>query len=77
MCEFIGHTDNDKTERAGRRFFHFFKSPNMTVDAEVVYEITAHQHRNGEPNADSVQTIKQDISSRWNCRRSITKGFKV
>jgi len=63
MCEFIGHTDNDKTERAGKRFFPILLSQsNMTVDqGGCVYEIPAISTSMGT-NADSVQTIKQDIT---------------
>lgn len=63
MCEFIGHTDKDKTERAGKRFFPILLSQsNMTVDAGgCVYEIPAISTSMGT-NGDSVQTIKQDIT---------------
>tara|TARA_B100001115_G_scaffold181686_1_gene176392 strand:+ start:26153 stop:28708 length:2556 start_codon:yes stop_codon:yes gene_type:complete len=63
MCEFIGHTDDDRIERAGKRFFPILLSQsNMTVDqGGTVYECPAISTSMGT-NADSVQTIKQDIT---------------
>lgn len=62
MCEFIGHTDDDRTVRVAKRYFPMqMMAANMTVDAGGTKYACEGIGKSGNMYRDSVQTLTTDV----------------